>query len=143
MKATTSIERLVWGGLAGALLWTGGCAGGPLGPSIHYVTAKDIALVSFDDNVAKGASAGAIRGGDCTWSFMGRTFGGAPTLDKALANARQGRGESISDSVNGAMGTPQAGPGFRYLTDVSTDHDGFNAGIIAKRCTIIKGMAYK
>ena len=76
---------------------------------------------------------------------MGRPFGSYPTLDKAMANARQGRGESVADSVNSGLGTPPvtAGANLRYLTDVSTEHEGFNAGVVAKTCLIVKGMGYK
>lgn len=130
--------------MTGCLAVTAGCMGGPLGPQVHYVTAKDIALISFDENVGQGSSIGSVRGGDCTWSFMGRSFGGAPTLDKALQNARQGRGESVSDALNGGLGTAQpSAVNVRYFTDVMTDRDGFNAGIVAKRCLIVKGMGHQ
>jgi hypothetical protein len=125
--------------VAGSVLLAGtGCA-----PELHYKVAKDISFVSYDENVAKGATVGPIRGADCTWFVLGHVLGSQPTLDRALANARQGRGESVNDAVNGGMGTAATGPNLRYLTDVSTDHDGFNAGFFGKRCLIVKGMGYK
>lgn len=125
--------------VAGSLLLAGtGCA-----PQLHYQVSKDISFVSYDENVAKGVSVGPIRGADCTWFVLGHVLGSQPTLDRALANARQARGESVSDAVNGGMGTAVAGPNLRYLTDVSTDHDGFNAGFFGKTCLVVKGMGYK
>jgi hypothetical protein len=124
--------------VAGLLLAGAGCA-----PEMHYKVAKDIAFVSFDENVAKGATVGPMRGGDCTWFVLGHTMGSEPTLDRALLNARQGRGESVNDAVNGGMGTATAGANLRYMTDVSTDHDGFNAGFFGKRCLIVKATGYK
>jgi len=39
-----------------------------------------VKLVSFDENIRKGKSAGPISGEDCTWSLFGYNLGSLPTI---------------------------------------------------------------
>lgn len=96
-------------------------------------------MISYDDDVSAGKSVGPVRGADCTWTILGYQMGGAPTLDKAMANARIGAGEAFSDQWS----KKGNGETLRYINNVSTSHDGFNAGIVAKNCLVVKGAGYK
>jgi hypothetical protein len=107
-----------------------------------YPIAQDIKMVSFDDNVAKGQSVGPIRGEDCVWSVMGYEIGGKPTLDKAMASARTQTGSGITDTFKSSKNSMNTNV-IRYMDNVSTDRDGFNAVFVGKQCLIVKGTGYK
>ena len=106
-----------------------------------YPIAQNVKMVSFDDNVAKGTSVGPIRGEDCIWSIMGYKMGGFPTLDKAMANARTQSTSGITDSFK--TSTASTGNALRYINNVSTTNDGFNAVVVGKECLVVKGNGYK
>lgn len=89
-----------------------------------YQYAKNIKMISFEDNVTAGKGVGPIKGQSCQLWIMGRPFTDAPTLDAAVANARE------TNKV-------------RYINNVSTDNDGFNAGVFAKYCLVVKGTGYE
>lgn len=105
----------------------------------NYKYANKIKLVSFDDDVSKGKSIGAIQGKDCTWTILGYKLGGHPTLDKAFINAKRQAGflesAGISDDSN-------KNKNLRYINNVSTENEGFNAVIIAKQCLVVNGVGY-
>ena len=101
--------------LAFAIIGMTGCA--------TYRYARDVKMVSFDDDCTKGKSVGPIRGEDCTWTVLGYEFG-KPTLDKAVDNAK------TANQV-------------RYVNHLSTENDGFNVGFLKKDCIVIKGGGYK
>ena len=91
-----------------------------------YQYAQNVKMVSFEEDTTKGKGVGPIRGEDCVWMVLGYWLGGLPTLDKAFTSARQ-----------------QAGS-VRYLTNVASTTDGFNAGgIVGKSCIIVKGSGFK
>jgi hypothetical protein len=89
-----------------------------------YQYAKDVKMVSFDDDVTQGHAVGPVRGEDCQSFVLGYPIGENPTLDKAFADARKENQ-------------------LRYMDNVSTDHSGFNAVVYAKRCMVVKGTGYK
>jgi hypothetical protein len=71
---------------------------------------------------------------------MGVQLGSEPTLDRALGNARTRSGEGAMDAVTKS----DEANAVRYMANVSTDWDGFNAaGIIAKKCIVVKGIGYR
>jgi len=107
-----------------------------------YPIAQNVKMVSFDDNVAKGTSVGPIRGEDCIWSIMGYKLGGFPTLDKAMANARTQSGGGVLDTFKSSKDTMN-GNALRYINNVSTQNDGFNAVVVGKECLVVKGNGYK
>lgn len=108
-----------------------------------YPTAQKVALVSFDDTPTKGKSVGNIQGQDCTWQILGYQLGGLPTVDKAFMNARSGKdGGSLMSGLNGG-GTSAHGGDLKYVNNVSTRNDGFNAGVIGKTCIVVTGIGYK
>ena len=105
-----------------------------------YTYAKNIKMMSFDNDVQTGRAIGPTRGADCTWSIMGVQLGSEPTLDRALGNARTRSGEGAMDAVTKG----DEANAVRYMANVSTDWDGFNAaGIIAKKCIVVKGIGYR
>ena len=120
-------------GLIGSLLCS--CA--------TYQTAQKVALVSFDDTPTKGKSVGNIQGQDCTWRILNYQLGGLPTIDRAFMNARKGTdGGSLLSGVTG--GGPSAhGGDLKYVNNVSTKNDGFDAVIIGKTCIVVTGIGYK
>lgn len=106
-----------------------------------YPYAKNVKMISFEDDVSKGKSAGPIRGEDCQWSILGYQMGGAPTLDRAFANARSQYSTGVLDSFGG--GKKATGNELRYINNVSTENDGFNAVIFGKTCLVVKGLGYR
>ncbi|MFZ4714585.1 MAG: hypothetical protein ACOYL6_12760 [Bacteriovoracaceae bacterium] len=106
-----------------------------------YHHADNMKLVSFSDNATKGESVGNIRGEDCTWSFFGYKMGGDPTLDKAFINAKNQAG--ALESAGFTTSNDKHSNAIRYINNVSTENDGFNAGVVAKQCLIVKGVGYR
>jgi hypothetical protein len=106
-----------------------------------YPVAQGVKMVSFEDNVVKGKSVGPITGEDCVWSVMGYKLGGRPTLDKAMAHARTQSGGGVLDSFKSDKNTTGANT-IRYINNVSTENDGFNAGVVGKECLVVKGVGY-
>lgn len=111
----------------------GGCA--------TYNYAQNVKTISFTDNVEKGQSVGNIRGEDCTWQILGYQMGGAPTLDRAFQHAKN---QTDGGSLTGSMNHNQQSSGsLRYINNVSTKPDGFNAGLFGKQCIVVTGVGYK
>lgn len=105
-----------------------------------YKYADKVKMVSFDDNVKKGKSVGSIQGKDCTWMVLGYWLGGQPTLDKAFINAKNQAGFM---ETAGMGADEKRGEKLRYINNVSTENDGFNAGIVGKNCLVVSGVGYK
>ena len=105
-----------------------------------YQTARKVAVVSFDDNPVKGKSIGNIRGEDCTWRVLGYQLGGLPTVDRAFSNARKG----IEGGLE-AAGMTKSGKAseLRYVNNVSTANDGFDAVVVGKSCIVVTGVGYR
>jgi hypothetical protein len=53
-----------------------------------YQYAKNLKMVSFDDNVRSGHAAGPVRGESCQAAVMGYPIGAQASLDTAMADAR-------------------------------------------------------
>ena len=107
-----------------------------------YQYAQNVKLVSFDDNIKKGTSAGTIRGEDCTWSVLGYQLGGKPTVDKAFMNAKNQAG-GLESAGFGDLTKKDHSQAIRYANNVSTERDGFNAVIVGKECLVVKGVGYR
>ncbi|MCB0356321.1 MAG: hypothetical protein KDD40_04900 [Bdellovibrionales bacterium] len=115
-------------------LMFGGCA--------TYNYAEKVKLVSFDNDVKQGKSIGPIRGEDCTWTILGYQLGGRPTLDRAFINARNQAGSL--ESAGWKSSDKSTKDQIRYINKVQTRPDGFNAaGLVAKQCIVVTGVAYK
>ena len=104
-----------------------------------FTYAKNIKMMSFDNDVQTGRAIGPTRGADCTWSIFRVQLGSEPTLDRALGNARTRSGEDAMDAVTKS----DEANAVRYMNNVNSSWDGFNAGIIAKKCIIVKGIGYR
>jgi len=89
-----------------------------------YQYAKNLKFLSFDNNVSTGQGVGPVRGESCQSRVMGYPIGEPPTLDAAVANAREKHQ-------------------LRYMNNVSTDNTGFNAYFFAKSCLVVKGTGYQ
>lgn len=89
-----------------------------------YQWAKDVKYVSFDGNLAPGTGVGPVQGESCQTYILGYAVNEAPTLDKAVQDARK---QSK----------------LRYMTDMATDVNGFNAVVYGKSCLIVKGTGYQ
>ena len=99
-------------------------------------------MISFEDDFKKGKSIGNIRGEDCQAILFGYALGPAPKLDRAIEHLqRQTQGSDLGVSIGDSA--KSGGLAIRYLNDVTTDWDGFNAGIFAKHCLVVKGRGYK
>lgn len=106
-----------------------------------YQTAQNVKLISFDDDVSSGKSLGPVEGEDCIWSILGYRLGGNPTLDRAFASARAQSKSQITDVVSSSSKVGDAA--VRYMNNVSTSYDGFNAVVVGKQCLIVKGTGFK
>ena len=107
-----------------------------------YQYAQNVKLVGFDENVKKGTAAGNIRGEDCTWTVLGYKLGGDPTVDKAFINAKNQAG-GLESAGFGDLTKKDHSQAIRYVNNVSTAHDGFNALIVGKDCLVVKGVGYR
>ncbi len=116
------------------LVLASGCA--------SYPYSKNVKMVSFEEEVEKGKSVGPIRGQDCTWSILGYQMGGDPTLDKAFANARSQADSGILSTIKADSSALRNGSAVRYINNVSTENDGFNAYVVGKKCLVVKGTGY-
>ncbi len=105
----------------------------------RYQYAREVKMLSFDENVEKGTSVGPVRGADCTWTVMGYQLGGRPQLDKAMAGARTQSGESVAD----ALGEGEKKDALRYINNASSGWEGFDAVVVGKQCLVVKGAGYK
>ncbi|MEY4064031.1 MAG: hypothetical protein RIR26_239 [Pseudomonadota bacterium] len=91
--------------------------------------AKNVKMIGFEDDIQAGKGAGPIRGEDCQWIVLGYEIGGRVKLDRAFQAARS------ASNVKGDL---------RYINNVKTEWDGFNAGnIVAKNCLVVKAMGYR
>jgi hypothetical protein len=89
-----------------------------------YPLAKDVKMVSFADDVTTGPSVGPVRGESCQDRVLGFPIGDRPTIDQAFIDVRQ------------------SGP-VRYLNNVATSQDGFDAIIFAHHCLVVTGVGYR
>jgi hypothetical protein len=106
-----------------------------------YDYAQNVRMISFSEDLQKGKSVGNVHGEDCTWQILGYQLGGLPTVDKAFRHTADGTDGS---SLVGSMDTHQKSNGsLRYINNVSTKNDGFNAGIFGKTCIVVTGIGYK
>lgn len=116
------------------LLFSVGCA--------SYDYAQNVKLISFTHDITKGQSIGNIRGEDCTMIFLGYYLGGFPTVDRAFINARS-QANSIHaagfDFKNEGRGTAS----LKYVTNVTTQQEGFNAFVVGKTCLVVTGVGYQ
>jgi hypothetical protein len=89
-----------------------------------YQYAKNVKLVSFENDVTEGKSVGPVRGEICQGFVMGRPIGEGATLDRAMAQAR-------------------AKNKLRYINNVATETSGFDAVFYARRCLSVRGTGYE
>jgi hypothetical protein len=92
-----------------------------------YKYAHQLKLVSLSDDFHESESIGNVRGVDCQSFIFGYPTGPEPSLDRALENAQN---QSGSNRV-------------RYITDVTTDSEGFDSFLYKKECLVVKGKGYK
>jgi hypothetical protein len=120
--------------LIAAMAGLSGCA--------TYNYAQNMKMVGFDDNAQKGTAVGNIRGEDCTWNVLGQQLGGFPTVDRAFMNAKNQAGAMESAGFD-KSGKDRAGAPIRYVNNVSTANDGFNAVLFGKQCIVVTGVGYR
>lgn len=106
-----------------------------------YNYAQNVKTVAFTDDLTKGTSVGNIRGEDCTWQILGYQLGGMPTVDRAFTHARN---QTDGSSLSGSLNSKQTANGqLRYINNVNTKNDGFNAGLFGKSCIVVTGVGYR
>jgi hypothetical protein len=106
-----------------------------------YNYASKVTMVAFSDDLKKGSSVGNIRGEDCTWNILGYQLGGLPTVDRAFSNAQN---QTDGSSLVGSLSHNQKSEShLRYVNNVNTQNDGFNAVIFGKQCIVVTGVGYK
>ncbi len=106
-----------------------------------YQYASNVKLIGFDDSPTKGTSVGNIRGEDCTYKILGYQMGGLPTVDKAFINAKNQAGGMEAAGFDDSA--KKRGSAIRYVNNVSTANDGFDAVLFAKNCIVVTGVGYK
>ena len=121
--------------LLGLSIGLAGCA--------TYNYAEKVKMVSFSDDVSKGKSVGPIRGEDCTGRVLGYQLGGAPTLDRAFINAMNQAGGVEAAGFGSVTGNSGRGQRIRYVNNVSTKPEGFDAVVVGKQCIVVSGVGYQ
>jgi len=116
MKVLWLLRAPAWALVVVPCLASTGCA--------SYQYAKNVSLLSFDGNVTSGSGVGPVRGESCQMRVLGYPIGEPPTLDGAVANAREQHQ-------------------LRYMNNVSTDNTGFNAFVVTQNCIVVKGTGYQ
>jgi hypothetical protein len=114
-----------------ATLAVAGCA--------TYRDVKELKMVAFDENLAKGKSQGEFESDDCVFHILGYRLGGNPEISKAIANARSGKKSKVTDVIEEEKGTEE----IRYANNVTVGTDGFDAVVFGKNCIVVKGMAFR
>ncbi len=66
---------------------------------------------------------------------------GQPSVQKAFAAAAGKSTDGLLDTFSSSQSGGELK--YRYITDARTANDGFNAGVIAKNCIVLKGKGYK
>jgi hypothetical protein len=89
-----------------------------------YQYAKNVKMISYEDNVMAGRSVGPVRGESCQARVMGYPISEPATLDKAVATAREEHK-------------------LRYLNNVSSEMTGFDAVFYGRTCILVKGTGYE
>jgi hypothetical protein len=107
-----------------------------------YQYAQNMKMVGFDDNAQKGQAVGNIRGEDCTWSVLGQQMGGFPTVDRAFSNAKNQAGGMEAAGLD-KSGKDRSGAPLRYVNNVHTANEGFNAVLVGKQCIVVTGVGYR
>ncbi len=105
-----------------------------------YKYANNVKMVSFSDDISKGKSVGNVRGEDCTWSVLQYKLGGAPTIDKAFINTKKQANTLQSAGFSGSAAQADA---LRYVLNVHTENEGFNAYVLKKDCLVVTGVGYR
>jgi hypothetical protein len=100
-----------------AMLCLGGCA--------SHTLSRNVKMISYDDDATRGKTIGPVTGESCHWKVLGYSVTNNASFDAALSDARL------------------KAQGARYLNNVSTETDGFDAYFAAKDCLLVKGVAYK
>jgi hypothetical protein len=73
---------------------------------------------------------------------MGYKMGGDPTVDRAFSNAKNQAGGMEAAGFD-KSGKDRSGPPLRYVNNVHTANDGFNAGVVGKQCIVVTGVGYR
>lgn len=105
-----------------------------------YKYANNVKMVSFSDDISKGKSVGNVRGEDCTWTVFNQPLGGAPTIDKAFINTKK---QASTLQSAGFSNTADQADALRYVNNVHTEREGFNAYILKKDCLVVTGVGYR
>ena len=113
-----------------------------LGGCQTYQYADKVKMIAFDDNLQKGQSTGNIRGEDCQAFLFGYALGPAPKLDRAIEHLQR-QTEGKDAPLTGSTDVKETRLAVRYLNDVTTTWDGFDAVVYKKNCLIVKGRGYK
>jgi len=105
----------------------------------HY--AENVSYMSFSNKFGRGDSIGPVIGKDCAWNILGYQLG-HPSIEKAFFAAATGKSrDGLMDSFSSSNSGGELR--FRYLTNVRTEQDGFNAVVVGKQCVVLKGRGYK
>ena len=109
---------------------------------VSYKYAENVKMLSFEETVDGAKSVGPVEGRDCVWSLFGYALGGGLTIDRAFANARSQSSTGIQTAFVGGNDSLTANS-IKYLNNVSTSYDGFNAVVIGKNCLVVKGLGLR
>lgn len=117
-------------------------AGALLQGCVTHGYAENLKLASFDDGGTPGKPLGPVEGRDCVWRVLGYSLGGDLSLGKAFANARTQASTGIHTAfVADAAALSEST--VRYLNNISTAYDGFDAYVVGKSCLVVKGAGFK
>lgn len=106
-----------------------------------YKYAADVKMVSFSDDFSEGQSMGNVVGEDCVTTILGYTLGPVPTLDRAMARAQSQKTQGVADNL--LASNEAGGMAIRYINNVSSSWEGFDAVVFKKSCLQVKGRGYK
>ena len=75
-----------------------------------------------------------------TWTVFNQPLGGAPTIDKAFINTKK---QANTMQSAGLSTTADQADALRYVLNVHTEREGFNAYVLKKDCLVVTGVGYR
>jgi hypothetical protein len=128
---------LTW--VLGSLLILSACA------STKYQDYRYFKSIGITHNIHAVENAGMVRSEDCQFTLLGYSVQGAPSFEDALENAvgleSSSFQEGLADSVSSRARLMKTN--VRMMTNLQLREEGWNLGIVGRRCLKLSAVAYK
>lgn len=100
--------------------------------------AKNVSSVGFEEKPTPSKRLGEIKGKDCLWYVFGHGIGTTPSVYEAFLNAAHQKEDQLNPLKEGKA----KGASLKKITNVTIENEFFSAYVIARNCTVVKGVGY-